>query len=159
MRHQVRSTLIACLVVILSGACSGSGSSPTEPSAASPKQSVATQWGNIALSPGDCGPVDIDRIVDSVERGYERARGDVGSAVDSIRLDGLTMIGKQNLVCAGTAAYGCYFFDQDLVRFRCGSENVVNHELQHRFCDRLNSGCDCYKVDHAGGYDLNCNPV
>ena len=156
--------LPGCVALLFLFACSGSGSSPTEPptpvaAAGATQKSLSTQWGSISLFAGNCDSVDYDQITASVERGYERAREQVGSVVDSIRLDGMVMSGDQNLVCAGTAAYGCYFFDRDTVYFRCGSENVINHELQHRFCDRLGNSCDCTQTDHAGGNDLNCQPA
>ena len=166
MKQRPSKALAACVFLTILGSCSGSGSSPTEPaSPAAPvvanatHRSVATQWGNLQLNTGDCSEVDLDQIVASIDEGYARARRQVGSVVDSIRLDGLIMTGYQDLSCGGIASYGCYFFAQDVVRFRCGSENVINHELQHRFCDRLSNPCDCTQTDHPGGNDLSCSPV
>ena len=159
MRDHASQIVSALLVLSLLGACSGSDSSPTAPETPAPARTLPTRWGTVGVSTGDCGAVDFDLLADSLERGYERARAQVGSVVDTIRLDGLTLSGHRNLECGGTAAYGCYYFHQDLVRFRCGSENVMNHELQHRFCDRLKNPCDCTMTDHAGGFDLSCQPV
>lgn len=152
---------LAALVTIFafSLACSGSKSSPTSPVSQVPTIKVPTQWGAIAVTAGSCGDIDAERIVDSVTRGYTRAVEVAGSAVNSVTLEGMTMRGEIDLECSGTAAYGCYFFDRDQVLFRCGHENVVEHELQHRFCDQLDRPCDCYKTDHAGGVDLNCQPT
>jgi hypothetical protein len=40
-----------------------------------------------------------------------------------------------------------------------GIENVLDHELQHRFCHQLgHSGSCCTLQDHPGGFDLSCQP-
>ncbi len=158
-RQIARKLCFAVSILLPSLACSGSSSSPTAPPTQASSIKVATQWGAIALSTGACGEVDTDLLVDSVIKGYQRARAVAGSVVDSITLEGMTMRGEPDLKCRGTAAYGCYFFNRDQVLFRCGYENVIEHELQHRFCDQLKRPCDCYQTDHPGGVDLNCQPV
>ena len=120
---------------------------------------VATQWGPIALTAGECGQIDTGRLADSVVKGYQRAAAVAGPAVESVTLEGMTMHGEPDLSCSGIAAYGCYYFDRDQVLFRCGYENVIEHELQHRLCNQLHRPCDCHQVDHPGGVDLNCQPI
>jgi len=160
MTHQLAGVLFVVVSIpLFTLACSGSSSSPTAPPTQAPSIKVATQWGPIDLSTGECGQVDTDLLVDSVIKGYQRARAAAGSVVDSITLEGMTMHGQADLKCSGTAAYGCYFFNRDQVLFRCGYENVIEHELQHRFCDQLKRPCDCYQTDHPGGVDLNCQPI
>jgi len=143
--------------LLLTFGCSGSSSSPTAPPAPTGTQStVTTQWGSVSVQSGSCTSVDLDLLAGSIDRAYSRAREIKGALIDSVRLDGLVAEGVANLDCGGVAAAGCYTFKKDRIQFRCGVENVMEHELQHRFCDRLDCPCDCKLVDHSPGYDLNC---
>lgn len=157
---SARTALVALAIALPTLACSGSGSSPTSPSVAGllPTE-ITTRWGSLTLVAGDCGGVDSERIAASVADGYRRAASVAGAVVDTVSLEGMMMRGISDLDCGGAAAYGCYFFDRDEVLFRCGYENVVEHELQHRLCDRLDRSCDCHMVDHSGGTNLNCQPI
>ena len=154
---SVPLAILLSLGLLLSFGCSGSASSPTAPPAPTGTQSmVTTQWGSLSVQSGSCTSVDLELLEESIDRAYARARETKGALIDSVRLDGLVAVGVANLDCGGVAAAGCYTFKKDRIQFRCGVENVMEHELQHRFCDRLDCPCDCRLVDHSPGYDLNC---
>lgn len=155
MSHQTRRQQIAALVAAVAlGACAGGGGpgSPTEPKG--PSASLATKHGAITvLTNGNA--FDADRAITAIEAGYDKARAQVGDNVDRIRLDGL-VVSVQPGVFNG--AVGQYHSGSDTVDVAQGVENVLTHELQHRFCHNLgNSGDCCTYQDHANGYDLQCH--
>ncbi len=148
---QIAAALTATLALV---ACGGSGgpSSPTEPKG--PAATMVTTHGTITVITNG-NPFDADRAVASIEAGYDKARAQVGSKVDGIRLDGM-VISVETSVYDG-AAVGQYMPGSDTVETAVGVENVLTHELQHRFCHNLgHSGDCCTYQDHAQGYNLQC---
>jgi hypothetical protein len=155
MSHRSRQQQIVAVVAALAlGACAGGGgpSSPTEPKG--PSASLSTKYGNITvLTNGNA--FDADRAVAAINAGYDKARAQVGGNVDRISLSGLVVS-----VQPGTfnGAVGQYHSGNDTVDIAQGVENVLTHELQHRFCHNLgNSGDCCTYQDHSNGYDLQCH--
>ena len=145
-------TLAATLVF---GACSGGGRSAGPTASAGPQATFSTAYGTVTVYTNG-HPFDAGRAAEAIEAGYARARAQVGSRVDSIRLDGMAVSVQPG---AFSGAVGEYHANRDLVDIAQGVENVLNHELQHRFCHKLGlSGSCCTYQDHAGGYDLQCKP-
>ena len=153
---QIAAALVATLALT---ACGGSGgaapSSPTETKASS-LSTLATSRGTITvITHGN--PFDADRAVAAIEAGYDMARSEVGSSIDGVRLDGMVVE-----VQPGTfnGAVGQYFPNSDTVDMAQGVENVLTHELQHRFCHNLGHTGDCCTYQqHANGYDLQCRKL
>jgi hypothetical protein len=160
MSHARRLAFAACLATSFSlVACGGGGGgphSPTEPAATS-SAVLPTKFGNINVYTNG-NSFDADRAVSAIEAGYQKARQQVGPAVDGIRLDGLSVNVETSVY--GGAAVGQYLPGSDTVEVKVGVENVLTHELQHRFCRNLgHSGDCCTYQDHAHGYDLQCRPI
>ena len=153
MTRQSRSALVLLApALVLLAACSSGGSGPTAPSG--PQASLATSWGPVTVFTNGHA-FDADRALASIENGYSRARAQVGSGADSISLAGLAIsVTTQEAL----GAYGEYHADRDVIDMAQGIENVLSHELQHRFCHELGrSGSCCTLQDHPNGFDLNCS--
>lgn len=142
-------TILFCLLIF------GCSNGPTEPS--EPQATLATPFGTVTvLSKGNA--FDADRAVQAIEAGYSKARAQVGNSIDAVRLDGLTIQVEPGVFGAG--AVGRYYPESDMVQIAQGVENVLTHELQHRFCRNLgNSGDCCTFQDHHPGYNLSCQPI
>jgi len=160
MRHSNRlATALAIPVVLALTACGGgSGGGAKGPTEASgPAATLATSHGTITIYTNG-NSFDANRAAAAIEAGYDKARAEVGPRIDGIRLDGMT-VSVQKTVYDG-AAVGQYLPQSDTVESAVGVENVLTHELQHRFCHNLgNSGDCCTYQDHANGYDLQCHHV
>ena len=153
MPHLRTSRLAAIALTTLAVAgCSGSsGRAPT--AAGGPEATIATAYGTITVYTNGHA-FDPDRAVAAIEAGYAKARTQIGSRADGVRLDGLG-ISVQPGVFRG--AVGQYHPERDLVDMAQGVENVITHELQHRFCHKLGRSGDCCTYqDHSGGFDLQC---
>ena len=137
---------------LLISACSGSSSGgPATPDG--PQATLETSYGTITVYTNGNG-FDAGRAVAAIEAGYAKARSQVGSRADAVRLDGMA-VAVQPGVFRG--AVGQYHPNTDLVDVAQGVENVLTHELQHRFCHKLGrSGECCTLQDHAAGFDLQC---
>jgi hypothetical protein len=136
-------------------ACSGSGGGKSPSAASGPQATIATAYGTVTIYTNGHA-FDPTRAVAAIEAGYDRARQQVGSRVDNVRVDGMG-ISVQPGVFRG--AVGQYHTDRDLVEVAQGVENVLTHELQHRFCHKLGRSGDCCTYqDHSGGFDLQCQP-
>lgn len=147
------ATALAATVAL--AACSGSGRSAGPTATSGPQATLSTAYGTVTVYTNG-NPFDAGRAAEAIEAGYARARAQVGSRVDTIRLDGMA-VSVQPGVFSG--AVGEYHSSRDLIEMAQGVENVLNHELQHRFCHKLGlSGACCTYQDHAGGYDLQCKP-
>jgi hypothetical protein len=154
MSHPRRQQLaVAVAAAFALTACSGGGgpSSPTEPKG--PQAALATQYGTVTvLTNGNT--FDAGRAEAAIQAGYDKARAQIGGAVDGIRLDGMVLAVEPGVF---NGAVGQYHPNSDTVRLAQGVENVITHELQHRFCHNLgHSGACCTYQDHSGGYDLQC---
>lgn len=151
-----RFGFIAALLMtaLFSAACSGSDKSPTASS--SPKLTLHTQWGDATvLTNGHA--FDPDRALAAIERGYDRARVQIGDTADAVSISGLGIVVKPGPFAG---AIGEYHSRSDLIEIAQGIENVLAHELQHRFCHQLgNGGSCCSYQDHPGGFDLRCQPI
>ena len=158
MRYFPASALFAILTSIglLATGCSGGGGGSNPVAPAGPTAALQTSWGSVTVSTNG-NPFNFDKADASVQRGYDKARSQIGAQADSLRLDGL-QISVQDGTFDG--AVGEYHPNHDVIEMAAGVENVIAHELQHRFCHQLgNSGPCCTYQDHPGGYDLSCNPI
>jgi hypothetical protein len=150
--QQIAAALAAAFAL---SACGGSGGGPSSPTETNgPQATLATKRGTVmVLTNGNS--FDPDRAVAAIEAGYAKARTQIGDRVDNIRLDGMVLE-----VQPGTfnGAVGQYHSNSDRVEIAQGVENVLAHELQHRFCHNLgNAGECCTYQDHSNGYDLQCH--
>jgi hypothetical protein len=155
MRHINRQRLVAATVLATTlVACGGSGggaSSPTAP--AGPQATLGTPYGTVTIFTNG-QPFDTTKALAAIEAGYSKARGQVGGSIDRVSLDGMAISMKPGTF---NGAVGQYHPQSDMVEVALGVENVLSHELQHRFCHRLgHSGDCCTYQDHSGGYDLSC---
>lgn len=145
----------AVLAAVSFAACSGGGgaSSPTEPTGSS-MAALATKHGTLTvLTNGNS--FDAGRAEAAIEAGYDKARAQIGGVIDGITLDGLVLAVEPGVF---NGAVGQYHPSSDTLRMAQGVENVITHELQHRFCHNLgNSGDCCTYQDHASGFDLQCH--
>jgi len=149
-----RTPFIAILSMILLAAvaCSGSSSSPTEPT--SGESVLSTPHGAARVVTNGCA-FDPAAAVDAVEAGYAQARAQIGNEADLMSFDGVVV-----LLHPGPfdGAVGRYSPREDEIEVAQGVERVLRHELQHRFCYHLGLPRDCcFYQDHPGGYDLHCN--
>jgi hypothetical protein len=156
MRYAARTLPVAAILVATLGlgACSSGGGGGASPTAAEgPQATLATAYGTVTvLTNGN--PFDAGRALQAIDAGYAKARTQVGSRIDSVRLDGMAISVKPGVF---NGAVGQYHPNSDLVDVAQGVENVITHELQHRFCHRLgNSGSCCTLQDHSGGFNLAC---
>ena len=154
MSQARRFQLAAAVAAAVSlAACSGGGGpSPTEPTG-SQTAAFATKHGTLTLLTNG-NAFDAGRAEAAIEAGYDKARAQIGGAVDGIRLDGMVLSVEPGVF---DGAVGQYHPNSDTVRMAQGVENVITHELQHRFCHNLgNSGDCCTYQDHSNGYDLQC---
>lgn len=154
MRHHRLLAAAAMVSTLALAACSGGGGggkSPTAPEG--PQAALATSHGTVTVFTNGV-PFDPSKALAAIDAGYAKARTQVGSRADDIRLDGMAISMKPGTF---NGAVGQYHPNSDLVDVAKGVENVLTHELQHRFCHRLgNSGDCCTYQDHSGGYDLTC---
>lgn len=142
------------LLLLTATGCSDGGSGPTAPVGGG--LVLQTSYGAVTI---DTGGNDFDpaEAVAAIERGYAQARDQIGEAADRHRLDGMGVVIRGEL---SQAAYGVYHPSTDQVEVQTGVERVLRHELQHRFCYRLNLPEECcYYQDHPGGYDLKCKKI
>lgn len=148
------ATVIATLTL---AACSGGGGRAAGPTAPTgPQATLATSYGTVTIFTNG-HPFDANRALAAIDAGYARARTQVGGKADQVSLDGMAISMQPGTF---NGAVGQYHPDSDLVEVALGVENVINHELQHRFCHRLgHSGDCCTYQDHSGGYDLSCKAV
>jgi hypothetical protein len=156
MSHRtLQQIAVALLTALALGACAGSGggpSSPMEPKG--PQAGLATKRGTIRVVTNG-NAFDADRAIAAIEAGYDRARTQVGDRVDNIRLDGMVLEVQPGVF---NGAVGQYHASNDTVDIAQGVENVLTHELQHRFCHNLGNAGDCCTFqDHSNGYDLECH--
>ena len=159
MRNAHRlATAFAIPVVLVLTACGGGGGGAKAPTEASgPVATLATSHGAITVYTNG-NSFDAGRASAAIDAGYDKARAQIGARIDNVRLDGMT-ISVEKSVYDG-AAVGQYLPESDTVEAAVGVENVLTHELQHRFCHNLgHSGDCCTYQDHAHGYDLQCRPL
>jgi hypothetical protein len=156
MSHARRLTLaaFAAATALTLTACGGGGGGPSSPTESKgPQAALATSRGTITVITNG-NAFDPNRAVAAIEAGYDKARAQIGSDVDRIRLDGMVVEVQPGVF---NGAVGQYLPSSDTVDVAQGVENVLTHELQHRFCHNLgNSGDCCTLQDHANGYDLQC---
>ena len=156
MRTPATLTTTTLLLLAAAG-CSGGGAGPTAPTLkATTGFVIHTPHGAVRV---DTGGRDFDQAaaVDAIERGYAQAREQIGAVADSHTLDGMRVLVRTEL---SQPAYGVYHPDSDEVEVLEGVERVLRHELQHRFCYRMELPEECcYYQDHPGGYDLECRKV
>jgi hypothetical protein len=156
MRNTTRRSLFALtLATTLSlAACSSGGGGGTGPTApVGPQAALSTPYGTVTVFTNG-NEFDPNRALAAIEAGYAKARTQVGNRIDPVRLDGMAISVKPGTF---NGAVGQYHPNQDVVDVAQGIENVITHELQHRFCHRLgNSGECCTYQDHSGGFDLAC---
>ena len=156
-RHAVPLAL-ALFFLLAGAACSGGSSSPTEPNGVSAPISasaIMTAHGMVRVETNG-HLFDPAAAEAAIERGYDKARAQIGSYADNFSVDGLLLI-----VHAGPfdGAVGRYRSSDDVIEMAEGVENVLSHELQHRFCHQLGRDSECCRLqDHPGGYDLLCDP-
>ena len=152
-RTATRLVALTLAATLYAGCSGSSGGGPT--AAKGPEATLATSYGTITVYTNGYA-FDADRAVAAIEEGYARARQQVGSRADGVRLDGMG-VSVQPGVFRG--AVGQYHAASDLVDVAQGVENVLAHELQHRFCHKLGRAGDCCTYqDHSGGFDLQCRP-
>jgi hypothetical protein len=153
---QIAAALAASFALVACGGSGGSGpSSPTEPKGGQ-TATLATKHGTVTVITNG-NPFDADRAVAAIDAGYDMARSEVGSGIDSVRIDGM-LVDVQPGVFNG--AVGQYLPNSDTVDMAQGVENVLTHELQHRFCHNLgHSGDCCTYQQHSNGYDLQCKKL
>jgi len=151
------TTLSTTALLLLAAGCSGGGAGPTAPIAETGAGVVlSTSYGTVHVDVGDCA-FDPAKAIDAIERGYAQARQQIGPEADRHRLDGVRVVVRTEL---SQPAYGVYHPNSDQIEVLEGVENVLRHELQHRFCYRMDLPEECcYLQDHPGGYDLRCKKV
>ncbi|HEV8628753.1 MAG TPA: hypothetical protein VGV61_00450 [Thermoanaerobaculia bacterium] len=155
-RLAFAASLAASFTVVACGGGGGGPSSPTEPGATSAGV-LATKRGNVTVFTNG-NAFDSGKAVAAIESGYDKARQQIGPAVDNIRLDGMSVTIETSVY--GGGAVGQYLPASDTVEVAVGVENVIAHELQHRFCRNLgHSGDCCTYQDHNHGFDLQCRPL
>lgn len=152
--RQLLSVTATFVITLLLGACGGGGGGSTGPTAPQgPQGTLSTKYGTVTVFTNGVA-FDADRAIAAIEAGYSKARTQIGGRVDHVRLDGMAISLKPGVF---NGAVGQYHPNQDIVDVAQGVENVLTHELQHRFCHRLgHSGDCCTYQDHSGGYDLSC---
>ncbi|HUF79469.1 MAG TPA: hypothetical protein VMR44_11195 [Thermoanaerobaculia bacterium] len=152
-RHSFRFFTVLALALTFAACSGGSGgsASPTGPSAG-PVAVLSTQWGDVTVETNGY-PVNFDKALDSVIEGYERARGQIGTRVDGMRLDGYRVV----VMPPNWELNGQHLRSSREIRMRAGIERVLVHELQHLFAWELDRFSDCKtQQDHPEGYDLHC---
>src|SRR5437764_1699061 len=123
-------------------ACSGGGGAKSPTAPAGPQATLATAYGTVTVfTQGN--DFDPNRATAAIEAGYARARAQVGSRIDSVSLDGMSVQVAPGTFGGEYNAVGQYFTDSDTVEMAKGVENVLTHELQHRFCHKLGYSGDC----------------
>lgn len=135
------------------GSGSGSMTSPTDPSGVEAIYELSTAYGAfVVVTNGH--PVDLDAVAAAVERGYGKARDQVGGLADRMRFNGYRLV----VMPRDWELYGQHLRDRREIRMRVGVERVVAHELQHFFAWELERHAACRELqDHPGGYDLHCD--
>jgi hypothetical protein len=151
-RHRfVAIALVAGSLIACGGSGGGGGNGPTAP--AGPQATLATPYGTVTVFTNG-NAFDPNKALAAIENGYAKARNQVGGSIDRVSLDGMAISMKPGTF---NGAVGQYHAQSDLIEVALGVENVITHELQHRFCHRLgHSGDCCTYQDHSGGYDLSC---
>jgi len=142
------------LLLLAAAGCSDGGAGPTAPTGAGIV--IQTSYGPVQV---DTGGHDFDpaEAVEAIERGYAQAREQIGAAADRHTLNGMRVVVRSQL---SQPAYGVYHPASDQVEVLTGVERVLRHELQHRFCYRMNLPEECcFLQDHPGGYDLSCRKI
>jgi predicted metal-dependent phosphoesterase TrpH len=140
--------------LVLGGCSGGSGAShPTDPGGDSTSVfTLPTSWGDVAVVIGG-HEFDPGRALASIEEGYAKARAQMGTRIDGIRLDEYRII----IMPEDWELQGQHLRDRREIRMRLGVENVLEHELQHFFAWELGRFSDCRTFqDHPNGFDLHC---
>lgn len=146
--------VVLVLVLAVAGCSGGSASTPTAPSGADsgPVMALSTSWGDITIDTQG-RPVDVGRLLASIEDGYGKGRRQIGDEIDRFRLDSYRI----TVMPADWGLNGEHLRDRREIRMRTGVENVLEHELQHLFAWELGRFGDCRTYqDHPGGFDLTC---
>ena len=160
LEHTFRSvrifgTLWIGALLVLTAACSGGGGgaqSPTAPTSGPVMELVTSQGTFTVFTNGH--PFDPDAVVAAVDRGYAKAREQIGGTAGALRFDGYTLV----VMPSSWDLNGQHVRDQREIRMRAGIERVVAHELQHFFAWELGRHRDCRVLqDHPNGYDLHCD--
>ncbi len=150
--------VILALTLAATGCSGGSSSSPTDPGdggGSGPVLALSTSWGDVTIDTGG-HPFDPGRALASIEEGYEKARRQVGGAIDGVRLDAYRI----TIMPADWSLNGQHLRDRREIRMRVGVENVLEHELQHLFAWELDRFGDCRTYqDHPNGFDLHCQRI
>lgn len=153
---RVVHTLCFAALLVLAIGCSGGGGaqSPTAPQGG-PVLELATSQGTFTVFTNG-HPFDPDAVVAAVDRGYAKARRQIGGTADSLRFDGYSLV----VMPSSWDLNGQHVRDQREIRMRAGIERVVSHELQHFFAWELGRHHDCRVLqDHPNGYDLHCHRI
>jgi len=100
--------------------------------------------GTLMVSTGECSPVDFPVLIDWANRAYRdmsAAQPGFDFTIDQIYVYGQKL----------STRHGYYDTKDKVIVFDCGEENVIRHELFHRYCYRWKMGCNCATIDHPGG--------
>lgn len=152
---RLDATVFLLCATLALGACSGGSgpSSPTDPGGDSTSVlTLPTSWGDVPVVTGG-HEFDPGRALASIEEGYAKARAQVGTNIDGIRLDQYRI----TVMPEDWELNGQHLRDRREIRMRLGVENVLEHELQHFFAWELGRFSDCRTYqDHPNGFDLHC---
>lgn len=152
---RILGTLSIAALLALTAACSGGGGgaqSPTAPQSG-PVMELSTSQGTFTVFTNG-HPFDPDAVGAAVDRGYAKARRQIGGTADALRFDGYTLV----VMPSSWDLNGQHVRDLREIRMRAGIERVVSHELQHLFAWELGRHRDCRVLqDHPNGYDLHCD--
>ncbi len=120
---------------------------------------VEFDGGTLHVVTGECEAVDPDTIRDWADRAYRDLSAAWPDRTDRFRAEGLTMVGMLDAVTRkGRSVNGYWDRERQTIVFKCGVEIVIRHELFHVWCERGGLPCDCARIDHPGGFDLECRP-
>jgi len=108
------------------------------------------EGGTLRVSAGECGGFDWREMQDWANKAYREMR-EVWP-VEEFKSDRIFVRGERL-----NNRNGYYSTAKNMIVFNCGVEEVIRHELFHYYCYNAKlTGCDCYTIDHPGGWELDC---
>ena len=147
--------VLALIAMGTFGGCRASHAGPA-PAVEPAVRTVHFAGGTLLVERGACDGVDTERVREWADRAFAEMGAAWPAHVGRFRVSGLRMSGQRDPRTASGAAYGYWDRKRSTIVFRCGVENVVRHELFHVYCERAALPCDCKRIDHPDGFDLNC---